>query len=245
LPAGGYLVCGAGAIGATIAARLHLSGRDVVLVARGDQLEVLRTRGLTFQTPAGDQQLAIDTVAATAEADIAQGDIVLLTMKSQDTACAVRELARVANPGVAVVCAQNGVESEPIALRSFVQVYGMFVWVAAEHLEPGVVRVFAVPPSLGVLDLGRIPAGADKLAWTIASDLNTAGFVSRVDDRIMRWKYGKPVSTLGNVVEALLGPQAENERLVQAAENEALASYGAAGIEYASDAEISTQNGSP
>jgi 2-dehydropantoate 2-reductase len=233
------VIYGAGAIGATIGARMHLAGRDVVLVARGRQLEALRSAGLTLQTPDGEQRLAIESAASPGELDIARDDVVLLAMKGQDTASALRELCGGVDPEVAVVCAQNGVENERLASRSFARVYGMFVWVAAEYLKPGIVRSFAVPPGLGVLDLGCVPNGTDELARTIASDLQAAGFASRVDAQIMRLKYGKLVSNLANVVEALLGPEAEDERLARRAEDEALACYAAAGIEYASDAEIS------
>ena len=55
-------------------------------------------------------------------------------------------LARVDAPeapdGIAVVCAQNGVENERMALRSFPDVYAMTVMCPATHLEPGVVVAY-------------------------------------------------------------------------------------------------------
>ena len=48
-----YVIVGAGAVGATLAAELHLAGRDVVLVARGDQLAALRVGGLRYLRPDG------------------------------------------------------------------------------------------------------------------------------------------------------------------------------------------------
>jgi 2-dehydropantoate 2-reductase len=192
-----------------------------------------------LRTPDGEEHLAIDSAGSPAEIDIARDDVVLLAMKSQDTGSALRELGGLVDPEVAVVCAQNGVETERLALRWFARVYGMFVWVAAEYLEPGVVRAFAVPPQLGVLDLGRVPNGTDECALRIASDLQAAGFAARVDAQIMRWKYGKLLLNLANAIEALLGPDAEDERLVTRAEEEALACYAAAGTKYTSDAEIS------
>lgn len=231
-----YVVYGAGAIGCTLAGRLHLGGREVILIARGRQLEKLREDGLTLLTPDGDQQLAISTVASPQEAELGQDDAVLLTMKSQDTATAVEELRTVA-PNAAVVCAQNGVENERLALRYFADVYGMFVWVTAEHLEPGVVQAFA-KGAPGVLDLGRVPHGTDERAERIADDLKDAGFASRVDREIMRWKYAKLLSNLANVVEALIGPDAPGGDAVRQARAEALACYAAAGIRYASESEV-------
>jgi 2-dehydropantoate 2-reductase len=194
------VIYGAGAIGGTIGARLHQAGHEVALIVRGSHLDALRRNGLTFQTPATEEHLAIETVESPSELEIAKDDVVVLAMKSQDTAAALGELSAAADPDVAVVCAQNGVASERLALRYFARVYGMFVWVAAQHLRPGVVEAYGAPPALGVLDLGRALRGSDELADRISSDLRAAGFVSRVDGEIMRWKYGKLLSNLANAV---------------------------------------------
>jgi 2-dehydropantoate 2-reductase len=232
-----YVIYGAGAIGSAIGARLREVGRDVVLIARGAHLEAVRERGLTLQTPDREQRLAVSAVGSPREVQFTAEDVVLLAMKSQDTPAALNELSEVADPNVAVVCAQNGVENERLALRRFERVYGMFVFVAAQLLEPGVIQVFSAP-SLGVLDLGRVPRGSDELGAAIATDLEEAGFASRVDVEIMRWKYGKLLSNLANAVEALLGPDAPGGELVRRAREEALSCLSAAGIEYASRQEI-------
>src|SRR5256885_11087351 len=232
-----YVIYGAGAIGGAIGAVLRASGQEVMLIARGRHLEALRDRGLTLQTPDREVQISIATVGSPREIDIRAQDVVLLTMKSQDTAAALQELSEVADRDVAVVCAQNGVDNERQALRRFSNVYAMFVYVTAQHLEPGVVQVFSAP-TLGVLDLGRVPTGVDERARAIASDLELTGFASRVDAQIMRWKYGKLLSNLANAVEALLGPDVAAGELVRAARAEALACYAVTGIEYAAASEI-------
>jgi 2-dehydropantoate 2-reductase len=233
-----YLIYGAGAIGGAIGAVLRDSGQEVTLIARGRHLEALRERGLTLQTPDREVQIPIAAVGSPREIDIHAHDVVLLTMKSQDTAAALLELSEIADREVAVVCAQNGVDNERQALRLFSRVYGMFVYVTAQHLEPGIVQVFSAP-TLGVLDLGRVPGGVDEHAGAIASDLAATGFASRVDAQIMRWKYGKLLSNLANAVEALLGPDVAAGELVRAARAEALACYAVAGIEHATPSEIS------
>jgi 2-dehydropantoate 2-reductase len=235
------VIYGTGAIGGTIGARLHQAGREVALIARGRQLDALRAHGLALQTPENESRTAIESAASPAEIGIRHDDVMLLAMKSQDTAAAVRELSTVADPGVAVVCAQNGVENERVAARYFARVYGMFVWVAAQYLEPGVVQAYGVAPGLGVLDLGRTPRGVDQLGQDISIDLQAAGFSSRLDREIMRWKYGKLVSNLANVVAAVLGPDARGGELVRRARAEALACYEAAGIRHAAMDEIAAR----
>jgi 2-dehydropantoate 2-reductase len=233
-----YVVYGAGAIGGTVGARLHEAGREVVLIARGRQLATLRADGLTLLTPDRERRFLIPAIASPREIDLGHEDAVLLAMKSQDTAAALEELRAVADPDTAVACVQNGVENERLALRHFAHVYGVFTWVAAQHLEPGAVQAFATGP-LGALDLGRVPRGTDERAREIASDLQDAGFASRVDPDIMRWKYAKLLSNVGNAVEALLGPDAPGGGLVRRARAEALACYSAAGIRHATESEIS------
>src|SRR5690606_35299434 len=172
-----FVVYGAGAVGGVIGGRLFQAGHEVTLIARGDHLRALQRDGLTLAAP-------------DATADLA--------------AAAVAELALAASPEVAVVCAQNGVENERVALRSFRDVYAMAVVMPATHLEPGVVEASSTPVT-GVLDLGRYPSGVDQRAVDIAAALAGATFSAVARPDIMRWKYRKLVMNLSNAVEAVTG----------------------------------------
>src|SRR5207248_5750354 len=119
---------GAGAVGGAIAARLSLAGRDVVAIARGEHLRAMRRGGLRLVTPDADELVRLDAVEDPSAARIASDDVVLLCVKSHDTAAALTALAAVAPPDVAVVCAQNGVDNERQALRHFEHVYGVVVF---------------------------------------------------------------------------------------------------------------------
>jgi 2-dehydropantoate 2-reductase len=133
-----------------------------------------------------------------------------------------------------VVCAQNGVENERLALRRFRNVQAMRVFFSATHLEPGVVEIpFA--PLTGLLDLGRYPAGVDEVSEQIAADLNESTFDSLADPKVMARKYRKLVSNLGNAIEAASGDrmgEAAGE-LWRRAQDEADRCFAAAGIEVA------------
>jgi 2-dehydropantoate 2-reductase len=106
-----------------------------------------------------------------------------------------------------VLCAQNGVASERIALRRFRHVYGVCVWMPATHLEPGVVEASGAPKT-GLLHLGRYPSGTDATADQIGADLAGSGFLAPVAADVMRWKYGKLLSNLSNAIEAVCGHDA-------------------------------------
>ena len=226
-----FIVYGAGGIGGAIGGRLFEAGHDVTLVARGAQLRALRDDGLTLVGPDGSATLRVPAVGHPAEAGLCDGDVVILAMKSQDTPAALADLGTVAPPGIRVLCAQNGVENERLALRSFAHVYGVAVMLPATHLEPGVV-VAHLAPTTGLLDLGRYPRGVDTVAKEVAATLSGATFGSQARPDIMRWKYRKLILNLGNAVEAVCGPEAARSTpLVRMARAEGEACLQAAGID--------------
>ncbi|MET0699652.1 MAG: 2-dehydropantoate 2-reductase [Mycobacterium sp.] len=244
-----YFIIGAGAVGGTIGARLAESGHDVVLVARGAHLAALQSDGLRLVTAAGTVTQAIPAVAGPAEAgELRPDDVLILTVKSQDTIAALTQWAAapVAGGGVAadrlpLVCAQNGVENERVAQRIFRTVYGLCVWLPATHLEPGVVVSHTAPLS-GILTVGRYPTGVDDVIGRIGADLRDSVFDAPVVADVMRWKYGKLLMNLGNAVDALLDKEGSgapelSAEIQQACQSEAENALAAAGIAYTNDDE--------
>jgi 2-dehydropantoate 2-reductase len=228
-----YLVLGAGAVGCVIGGRLFEHGHDLVLMARGAHLDALRERGLTLASPDGEVTLAVPAVASVAEAALSAGDTVVLTVKSQDTEAALTELVAEAPADISIACAQNGVANETAALRCFERVYGVCVMLPAALPEPGVVEAHGAPRN-GILDLGRFPRGVDGGAERLAADLRSAGFASEPVADVMRGKYAKLLMNVGNAVEAACGRAKGADELHRRARAEAVACYGAAGIEYTS-----------
>ncbi len=232
-----YVVYGAGAIGGSIGARLFESGADVVLVCRGAHLEVIRGSGLRFRTPEGERRLPVPAVGRPGEIEWRPDDVVLLTMKTQDTEAALRDLEACVGTRVPIVCAQNGVANERLAARRFAHVYAMMVALPSSHLEPGVVTATAAPLS-GVLHAGRWPRGIDATAERVCAGLSSACFASDPDPAPLRLKYAKLLANLGNALDALGGPAAaERADVLREARREALACYTAAGIECATQEE--------
>jgi 2-dehydropantoate 2-reductase len=225
-----FIIYGAGAVGGVIGGRLFQAGHDVILVARGEHLRALQDRGLTLAAPAETVTLPVPAVGGPAEAEPAAGDVVVLAMKGQHTDAALDDLRRVAPDGVAVVCAQNGVENERRALRSFPDVYGVSVMLPATHLEPGLVLCHSAGLS-GLLDLGRYPSGVDATATAVAEALSGATFSSAARADIMRWKYRKLLLNLGNAVEAVCGGDARRGPLYGLVMEEGAAALAAAGID--------------
>ncbi len=231
------VVHGAGGIGGVIVPRLHQSGHDVVAIARGAHLERWRADGLRLQTPDEDVVLDVHVVGHPDELTLGADDVVLLTMKSQDTVAAIADLP----PDVAIVCVQNGVANEREALRRFERVYGVCVMCPTSFVEPGVVQAQSAPIT-GLLDIGRYPDGIDDTAEAVAAALRASTFESEPRPDIMRWKHAKLLMNLGNAVQALCEPGGTKE-LHDRLRAEALAAYAAAGVAYASDEEDRARRG--
>ena len=225
-----FVVYGAGAVGGVIGAHLFRCGHDVTLIARGAHHDAIREHGLRLDTPDESVTLPIPVAARPAEVELADGDVVLLAMKTQDTAPALAELSAAAPPGIVIASAQNGVENERMALRLFSAVYGICVVLPATFLEPGVVEANMAPVS-GLLDLGRYPRGEDDTAHALAAAFRGSTFGAEVRPDIMGYKYGKLLNNLGNAVEAVIGPGEQGRTVVRLAREEGVASLRAAGIE--------------
>lgn len=230
-----YVIIGAGAIGGAMGGRLFESGHDVVLVARGAHQEVIAAGGIELRDPDRSVTLAVPSVKRPAEVAWKEGDVAVLATKTQHSEGLLVELAECAPPDTHVVCAQNGVENERLALRRFANVQAMRVFFSATHLEPGLVEIPFAPLS-GLLDLGRYPSGLDEVSEQMAADLRESTFDSLADPSIMARKYAKLLSNLGNAVEAACGTRLEDpfaRELFDRSQTEAHRCLAAAGIEVA------------
>ncbi|MFX4292548.1 ketopantoate reductase family protein [Streptomyces bohaiensis] len=236
-----YIIIGAGAVGGAIGGRLFQGGHEVVLVARGDHLAALREEGLHLAVPDDALTLPVPAVADPREVTLRPDDVLVLSVKVQDAVAALDAWAPrpVEGGGTAgellpLVCAQNGVAGERMALRRFRHVYGMCVWLPAQFLRPGHVVAHCAPLT-GMLHIGRYPTGTDDTARRIAADLESSHFAAPVPADVMRWKYGKLLSNLANALDAVGGTvlrgDARAAELLRRARAEAVAVLDAAGIE--------------
>ncbi|MHC3469719.1 ketopantoate reductase family protein [Streptomyces sp. 7R007] len=240
-----YIIIGAGAVGGAIGGRLAGAGHEVVLVARGAHGAALRADGLRLTTPDGEHTYRLPTVETPDElGELRSDDVLVLAVKTQDTTGALHTWgpAPVAGGGTAaerlpLLCAQNGVEGQRLALRVFRHVYGVCVWLPAAFLEPG--RVVApCAPLTGMLHLGRYPHGTDETVRTVAADLEkTRFFEAPVVPDVTRWQYAKLLTNLHNATQALAGPAEDEDAwaaLHERVRAEGAAVLDAAGIPYAS-----------
>ncbi len=230
------VVIGAGAVGGVVAANLAMAGTPVVAVARGEHGRVMAESGVRYESPSGTTTVELPVAVSVDDLEVAGGDVFVLGVKSQDTVGVLDDLRAVGVDDHPIVCMQNGVDNERQALRRFPNVYGICVMLPADHLAPGVVRVWTAPSS-GLLDIGRFPYGIDDLCVELAATLEAATFGSVPRDDIMRWKYRKLLMNLGNAVEAVCGRAATRGRLGDLVQAEGDRVLAAARIPVVSEAE--------
>jgi 2-dehydropantoate 2-reductase len=230
-----FIVLGAGAIGGVIGGRLAQHGHDVVLIARGANYEAIRDNGLRIESPDDVVTLRIPVVDSPSGISWRGDDVLLLATKTQDTETALDALAS-APSTLPIFCAQNSVANERIAAKRFADVYGVFVWCPADYLTPGHVEVWCAPQS-GILHVGCYPSGSNTLAENVAAALRASTFYAEAKPAIMRWKYRKLLSNLGNAVDALCGTAARGSGIAQRARREGVACLEAAGISFTGDDE--------
>ncbi len=232
-----HIIYGAGAIGGSVGARLHQHGHDVVLIARGAHLQALQERGLVFKTPDETVTLPIPTVGHPSELRFQDDDVVYLCMKSQHTLSALEDLRAAADDELPVICCQNGVANERMALRHFQRVYGMMVFLPATHLEPGVV-LLNLKETSGVLDVGLYPSGTDERIEEVATALEDATFTARADPAVMRLKYAKLIGNLNNALQAACDAGRDGQDISKQLGDEARACFQAAEIDCAGQEEF-------
>ena len=226
-----FIIYGTGAIGGALAARLTLSGFDVVAIARGAMLDVIKADGLRLRTPDGDLTAQFPVVAHPREIQFQPDDVILLTMKSQDTRNALEALRAEGVRRQTIVCMQNGVANEPLALRYFDTVLGAVVMMPATYIAAGEVTAFGTPKH-GLFDIGCYPSGTSGAVDTVCAALNASGFAAYAHEDVMRGKYGKLFLNLANGIDSALGAEARDGPWAQKARDEARAVYTKAGIAF-------------
>jgi len=221
-------IFGAGAIGCWVGGRLAAGGAQVTLIGRSRVMDELRGGLRVTQLDGPDADVA---VAATTDAGAAAAaELVIVTVKSAQTAAAGAELARVLAAGATVVSLQNGVRNAD-TLRGALpaqRVLAAMVPFNVVRRAPGAYH----RASQGKLMIDDEPASAPLIEVCRAARL---AIEPRRDMPAVQW--GKLVMNLNNAINALSGlplaaelSQRAFRRCLAAAQREALGSLAAANI---------------
>lgn len=237
-----YIIIGAGAVGASLAAEFETHGVPYMLVGRGAQIAHIAAHGLSYRRPTETRVVRLNAADTATPPTLKPGDILVLAVKAQDVEAATDFWAwrDVEGGGFAselpLVTLQNGLAAEDIALRRFSDVYAASVRIPARYTVTGEV-VVGGEPNVGIVTLGRYPHGLDDTASAIVSDLMKAGYLAVARADIRRWKAAKLEHNVTNAVELFAGTPQARAKAASDLAGEARAVLVAAGYDPAAPSE--------
>jgi 2-dehydropantoate 2-reductase len=201
-------IFGAGGAGGYFGARLAKAGEDVVWIARGAQLEALRSRGLRVESVDGDFALG-PLPASDDPAHFGVVDAILLGVKVWQVPAAAAALRPLLGPDTFVVPLQNGVEAagEVNAVLGARRAVGGVAKIFCFLVEPGHLRRPGGPAAIviGELDNRR----SDRLE-RLRDALQRAGLGAEIppDIHVALWEkflFVASAGGLGAVTRAPIG----------------------------------------
>jgi len=102
-------IIGVGAIGGYVGLRLAHAGDEVTFIARGGNLDALRTRGIRLIMGDGSEQVVRDVRATDDYSQAGPQDIVILAMKAHQVEEVAPHVPKLFGPETLVVPLQNGI----------------------------------------------------------------------------------------------------------------------------------------
>ncbi|HVX41928.1 MAG TPA: 2-dehydropantoate 2-reductase [Gemmatimonadaceae bacterium] len=240
-------VLGAGGVGSYYGALLARSGVDVTLIARGEHLDAIRSRGLVVRTPEGEwtSQVPATSDPAAVARDFGRDDFAILSVKAYALDSVLPAVHEFAGRGATVLPLLNGVDTTERLVNGGVdaaRVLGGITYISAARVSPGAVersgdfqRVIA----------GEMDAPASPRVDTIVGLFRDAGVDATAanDIRLELWRKFVFLSAIAGVCGAArlsIGPIRDTanglEMLIRAV-REGAAVARAEGVAYSADDE--------
>ncbi len=230
-------IFGAGSIGCYVGAKLIHGGVAVTLLGRESLGREIREHGLHVSDLTGDEfQLSPEQINyVTDPADLADCDVVLVTVKSRDSDEAGRLLGKTLGSNAVLVSFQNGVRNAEILSKAVTSVSAAPPQVLAGMVPYNVVRSEGGRFHCGTS--GELMIAAAEPTERIAATLRAAGLPTKVHDDLPGVLWGKLIFNLNNAVNALAGVPLREElsqrgyrRIMAATIREALGVMKASGV---------------
>lgn len=196
------VVAGAGSIGCHAGACLALAGREVTLLARPRVADAIHAARLRVSDIDGfDRRLADGTISvATDPSVLSDADVVLVAVKSGDTAAMAELIARHAPESAVIVSLQNGVDNAArlqAALGRRRVIAGMVPFNVVQSAE-GELPLHVHRASAGTVLIEAGDEGLRKL-------LDVKGFAVATHADMPAVQWGKLLMNLNNALVALSG----------------------------------------
>jgi len=232
-------VMGAGAVGCYYGGMLARAGHEVTLIGRRGHVEAMRRNGLRVEHRDFDASFP---VKASEDASGVKGaQLVLFSVKSQDTERAGREMKSFLDPDAAILSLQNGVDNaERLAATLGRDVIGACVYVASGMAGPGHVKWNG---------RGELVIGNTRVSREIACMFGKADVPVEISDNIAGMLWAKLVvncayNALSAIAQLPYGKLVQGEgipELMAAVVDECLAVARAAGVSIPGDMHAATR----
>ena len=215
-------VVGAGSIGGYLGALLSAAGDDVTFIARGANLEAIRSRGMKVVTEDGREVIAKNVRVFSKMSEAGPHDTVLLTVKAHQVSAVAGDLHHLCDANTSIVTMQNGIpwwyfqrhggqyEGTPVLAADPdgsiaravdpARIIGTVVYPAAVLEAPGVVRVVEGKR----FALGELDGSVTPRVEAIAARFTAAGFKAPISDNLRAEIWLKLLGNLAfNPISAL------------------------------------------
>ena len=195
-------IVGAGAIGGYLGTRLAAAGAEVTFIARGANLEAIRSRGMKLILEDGTEVQAAGARACEDTREAGPQDVVLLTVKAHQVSAIAAQLQHLFHEQTTIVTMQNGIpwwyfqkhggeyEGKPVLAADPggtiarhldpARIVGCVVYPAASLIAPGVVQVVEG----NRFTLGELDGSTTPRLHAIAAKLIEAGFKAPITNEI-------------------------------------------------------------
>ncbi len=182
------VVVGVGGTGGYFGGLLVRAGEDVTFLARGRQLEALRTHGLTVKSRlAGTFTLPVHATSDPQEIGVV--DLVLFCVKTYDTEAASAGIGHFIGPETVVLPIQNGIDAaERLGREVGAQhIVGGVAYVTSQIESPGVIAQIA---GAGSIELGELAGGQSERTRRVQQVLRHAGISAQLppDIQVTLWE---------------------------------------------------------
>ena len=211
-------VVGAGGVGGYFGGAIARAGHEVRMLARGEHLEAIRSRGLEVREPEGTWR--VQPVATSRPEDLLPADLAIVAVKSYSLSEIAPVVRLLAENGAVALPLLNGVEAFESLERQ---------GVPPERILPGLTVISAEKTEAGVVNrksefrrvvVGERTGGSSERAERVAAVFRDAGAEARVSEDIAvdLWRKFLFLATLaaacglarapiGAVRDAPLGPE--------------------------------------
>ena len=226
----GIAVVGAGAVGGYFGGMLARAGAPVIFIGRPAFVDAAKQNGLFLDTVQFQERVKVEVSTDLAAARGA--DIILLCVKTTDTAETVRALAKVLAKDSIIVSMQNGVDNaEQIEGASGLKALPAAVYVAASVPAPGTVK------HVGRGDLVLGPQ--NQITERVAAVFTRAKVPCRISENLIGELWTKLVwncalnalSALGKVTYGEILASGDARQLLETTVYEVLAVAKASGVQ--------------